>query len=264
LPIHVVGRPGYSGTHRYVKEHLLSRLGPDTGFGPQVASLEQAREVVSAVAKDPAAIGYVSLTQAEPGVRALSLGRHPAESVPPSAATVRDGSYALSRPLVLYLRPDSGPDANAFVDFALGPDGQRVLENHGFVPLPTGLASQLAETFPATAKASELIRIYFEPSSAAVARDSLSDLTAAGLATRAQRAVLVVGNADTSGNAEANRRLAQQRAEIVASRLRELGSRDARITVQVAAADHPIASNETSEGRRANRRVDVIIRSAAR
>jgi outer membrane protein OmpA-like peptidoglycan-associated protein len=46
----------------------------------------------------------------------------------------------------------------------------------------------------------------------------------------------------------------------VAAKLRDLGSRDATITVQVAAADHPIASNQTSDGRRANRRVDVIIR----
>ena len=179
-------------------------------------------------------------------------------------ASVRDGSYPLSRALVLYLRPDSGPDAHALVDFALSEAGQSLLQQQGFVPLPSGLSGRITEEAAAQAAGGELIRIYFEPNSVAIARDSLSDLTAAGLAMRAHRSVAVVGNADASGNAEANRLLAQKRAELVAARLRALGSREAQLTVQVAAADHPIASNQTSEGRKANRRVDVIIRTAAR
>ena len=265
LPLHVIGRPSYSGTHRFVKERVLSRLGPDTSFGSGVTSVEQGRDVVAAVAKDPAAIGYVSLALSDASVRALPItAGKAADAVQPSAASVRDGSYPLARALALYLRPDSGADAHALVDFALSAEGQRVLEQNGFVPLPPGLAGRLEEVADSSVGPSELIRIYFEPSSVAIASDSLSDLNAAGLATRARRAVIVVGNADSSGDAEANRRLAQRRAEVVAAKLRQLGSREATITVQVAAAEKPIASNQTSEGRRANRRVDVIIRSAAR
>ena len=263
LPIHAVGRPGYSGTHRFFKERVLTRLGPDTGFGSKVAMFEQGPDVVAEVARDPGAIGYVSFAQARADVRIVPLaGAKTGETLTPTAASVRDGSYPLSRALVMYLRPDSGADAHALVDFGLSDQGQSILEKHGFVPLPAGVSGTLAADTQAAAatRGSELIRIYFEPSSVAIAQDSRSDLNAAGVATRARRSVMVVGNADASGDAEANRRLAQRRAELVATKLRELGSRDATITVQVAAADHPIASNQTSDGRRANRRVDVIIR----
>lgn len=263
LPIHAVGRPGYSGTHRFFKERVLTRLGPDTGFGATVAMFEQGRDVAAEVARDPGAIGYVSFTQAQSDVRIVPLtGASAGETLKPTAASVRDGSYPLARALVMYLRPDSGTDAHALVDFALSAQGQEVLEKQGFVPLPVGMSAPLGTEpdAPAAARGGELIRIYFEPNSVAVAQDSRADLNAAGLRTRANRSVIVVGNADASGDAEANRRLAQRRAEQVARKLRELGSRDATITVQVAAADHPIASNQTSDGRRANRRVDVIIR----
>ena len=263
LPIHAIGRPGYSGTHRFFKERVLTRLGPDTGFGAKVAMFEQARDVVAEVARDPSAVGYVSFAQAEAGVRIVPLASSkPGESSMPTPASVRDGSYPLLRALVMYLRPDSSADAHALVDFALGAEGQSILAKHGFVPLPWSMTPALAvdAQVAAAARGSDLIRIYFEPNSVAIARDSRSDLNAAGMAARAQRSVVVVGNADASGDAEANRRLAQRRAEAVAAKLRDLGSRDATITVQVAAADHPIASNQTSDGRRANRRVDVIIR----
>ena len=76
--------------------------------------------------------------------------------------------------------------------------------------------------------------------------------------------MVVVGNADSSGTTKDNQQLAQRRAETVAHQLRELGSRNAAIAIQVAAADHPIGSNETSEGRRLNRRVDVIVQAGSR
>jgi outer membrane protein OmpA-like peptidoglycan-associated protein len=181
-------------------------------------------------------------------------------------ASVRDGSYALAHPLVLYLRPDSGTAAHKLVDFAISADGQAIVEQQGFVSLPGSLP--LVEADDKTAAAppplAEVIRIYFEPNSARIDRDSQGDVLTAVAAVRARRSVVVVGNADSSGTAKENQLLAQRRADAVAYQLRELGSRHASIAVQVAAADHPLGSNETSEGRRLNRRVDVIIQAQSR
>jgi outer membrane protein OmpA-like peptidoglycan-associated protein len=110
----------------------------------------------------------------------------------------------------------------------------------------------------------EVIRVYFEPNSARIARDSQADIYTALAAVRARRSIVVVGNADSSGNTKDNQLLAQRRAEAVAKELRELGNRHAAIAIQVAAADHPIGSNETSEGRKLNRRVDVIVQAGPR
>lgn len=264
-PIHVIGRPGYSGTHRVFKERVLTRLGPDTAFGAGVKTVEKISDVLAAVAHDVHAIGYVSFGHLTNEVRALALAST-VSSLPiaPSIGNIRDGSYPLTRPLLLYLRPDSGDAAHTLADFALGDEGQAIVEQHGFARIAPGLAlGSTAEAGPPAAAHTEVVRIYFEPNSAIIAKDSLPDLTAAAGAVRPGRSVVVIGNADSTGDAQANRGIAQRRAEVVAARLRELGSREAMISVEIAAADHPIASNDSSDGRKANRRVDVIVQRAA-
>lgn len=263
-PIHVVSRPGYSGTHRVFKERVLTRLGPDVGYGARVITAEKSADTIAAVARDPLAIGYVSIGLLKDEVRGLALASVPnAAAIAPTLETIRDGRYALTRPLLLYLRPDSGEGAHAIADFALTEEAQAILEQQGFARITPGLVSGVRVGPPQpTAAQIEVVRIYFDPSSAQIARQSLPDLTAAANAVRPGRSVVIIGNADSSGDAEANRAIAQRRADVVAARLRELGSREASITVQVASADHPIATNQTSDGRRANRRVDVIVQRA--
>ena len=266
-PIRAFGRPGYSGTHRLFKDRVLSRLGPDTNFGARVESLEKTADVIAAVAANPGSIGYISMGLLKPEVRAIALAAQTGgQPTLPSVATVSDGSYALSHPLVLYLRPDSGTPAHKLVDFAISGEGQAIVEQLGFVSLPPSLP--LVEIDDKSGappeRLAEVIRIYFEPNSARISRDSQPDVLTAVAAVRARRSVVVVGNADSTGTAKDNQLLAQRRAETVASQLRELGSRHAAIAIQVAAADHPIGSNETSEGRRLNRRVDVIVQAGSR
>jgi phosphate transport system substrate-binding protein len=266
-PIRAFGRPGYSGTHRIIKDRVLSRLGPDTSFGPHVENLEKTADVLAAVAANPNSIGYVSMGLLKPDVRAIGLASQTGgQPSVPSVATVSDGSYALSHPLVLYLRPDSGAPAHKLVDFAISGEGQAIVEQLGFVSLPPSLPLVELEDKSAAPpeRLAEVIRIYFEPNSARIARDSQPDVLTAVAAVRARRSVVVVGNADSSGTTKDNQLLAQRRAETVAHQLRELGSRHAAIAIQVAAADHPIGSNETSEGRRLNRRVDVIVQAGSR
>ena len=262
--IHVVGRPGYSGTHRVFKERVLSRLGPDVGYGARVDTVEKSADTIAAVARDPRAIGYVSFGFVKDEVRSLALASVPTASpVAPTLETIRDGRYSLTRPLLLYLRPDSGEGAHAIADFALTEEAQAIVEQQGFARITPGLVSGVRVGPPQpTAAQIEVVRIYFDAGSADIARTSLPDLTAAANAVRPGRSVVIIGNADSSGDAEANRAIAQRRADVVAARLRELGSREAVVTVQVASADHPIATNETSDGRRANRRVDVIVQRA--
>jgi phosphate transport system substrate-binding protein len=266
-PIRAFGRPGYSGTHRSFKDRVLSRLGPDTNFGSQVENLERTADVLAAVAANPNAIGYVSMGLLTADVRPVPLApQQGGAAIAANVGSVRDGSYPLSHPLVLYLRPDSGTAAHKLVDFAISGEGQAIVEQRGFVSLPPSLplveVADKAE--PQPAKLAEVIRIYFEPNSARIARDSAPDVYTALAAVRARRSVVVVGNADSSGSTKDNQALAQRRADAVANQLRELGSRNAAIAVQVAAADHPIGSNETSEGRRLNRRVDVIVQAGSR
>ncbi len=76
--------------------------------------------VRAAVARNPAAIGYISMGFLIPQVRALTIN-----GVQPSPETAANGRYPIVRPFLLVYR-DSGLTAAArrFLDWALSPAGQ--------------------------------------------------------------------------------------------------------------------------------------------
>jgi phosphate transport system substrate-binding protein len=57
------------------------------------------------------------------------------DGVKPTAETIKDGSYELARKLYFYTFGDASPGAQAFIDFLVGPEGQEVAEEYGFIPL---------------------------------------------------------------------------------------------------------------------------------
>ncbi len=69
--------------------------------------------------------------------------------------------------------------------------------------------------------------------------------------------VRVIGHTDSTGPAEYNQRLSERRAQSVANYLIDQGISTERISTIGMGENEPIATNETTEGRRLNRRVDV-------
>ena len=87
--------------------------------------LPTAQTVADYVAGHPDAIGYVSMAQRDESVRVV-----PIEGISPSPDGVRSGAYHLNRVLSLVLPRAASPAAQAFVDFALSPAGQRIIAVH--------------------------------------------------------------------------------------------------------------------------------------
>ncbi len=74
------------------------------------------------------------------------------------------------------------------------------------------------------------------------------------------RQVLIIGHSDSVGDPERNRQLSKRRAELVKQIFVENFDLPAnRLVTEGAGESRPIASNATSDGRRANRRVEVVI-----
>lgn len=71
--------------------------------------------------------------------------------------------------------------------------------------------------------------------------------------------ILIEGHTDSTGTDEINDRLSDERAASVTQYLTAQGVAAHRITSEGYGSDQPIADNETSEGRQANRRVEVAI-----
>jgi len=71
--------------------------------------------------------------------------------------------------------------------------------------------------------------------------------------------IRIEGHTDSTGDAETNLEISALRANSVFEALVSLGVDRDRFTVAGMGEDFPIASNDTEEGRRQNRRVDVIL-----
>ena len=88
--------------------------------------------VIEAVAGNPNAIGYASLSAVKDSVKALTVG-----GVAPSEETVLDGTYTIQRPFVLATRTGEALSeaAQAFFDFATSADANEIIAAAGAVPV---------------------------------------------------------------------------------------------------------------------------------
>lgn len=85
--------------------------------------------------------------------------------------------------------------------------------------------------------------------------DSLVDILASNPAIQIQ----INGHTDNSGSERHNLKLSRDRAEAVAIYLIDHAIDESRIAFEGYGSTRPLASNETEEGRRKNRRVEIIM-----
>jgi outer membrane protein OmpA-like peptidoglycan-associated protein len=101
----------------------------------------------------------------------------------------------------------------------------------------------------------------FEPGSATPtlsARWRLEDIATA-LAAQSNRKIRVEVYADSLGDAAERDRISQLRADVLRDYFVSHGSRADAIEARGLGSSHPLASNLTAEGRRTNRRVEIIV-----
>jgi OOP family OmpA-OmpF porin len=107
----------------------------------------------------------------------------------------------------------------------------------------------------------EFDRLNFETDSAVIQADSRDQLRNIAAILKAYPAaqVKIGGYTDNSGNPVANRQLSQARAEAVRDALQGLGVDSSRIQAEGYGDQHPIADNNTADGRAKNRRVAILV-----
>ncbi|MDD5617707.1 MAG: phosphate ABC transporter substrate-binding protein [Candidatus Omnitrophica bacterium] len=122
----VVSRDSASGTYEAFGELALEKekLRPD-------ALLQASNQAVATtVAKTPSAIGYVGL-----GYLSKDLKVIPIDGVEATKDTVLSGKYPLSRPLFMYTNGRPKGLVKEFIDFVLSKEGQKLVEENGYVAL---------------------------------------------------------------------------------------------------------------------------------
>lgn len=127
--ISVISREDGSGTRGAFTEllNIEDKQGNDATTASAVVSNSTAT-VMTTVAGDKASIGYISLGALNDTVKAVSV-----DGVEPSAATVKDGSYKVARPFNVVTGAQLSDNAKDFLAFILSSDGQKIVENNGYV-----------------------------------------------------------------------------------------------------------------------------------
>lgn len=127
--IYVVAREVGSGTRDTFNGMVMDSVEAET---PGVTTYHGSNaEVKTAVTNSDKAIGYVGMNYVEGGaLRAIAY-----DGVMPSAETIKDGTYPLSRALNLYTFGEPGSDTEKFIDFILSDEGQNIVADSGFVPI---------------------------------------------------------------------------------------------------------------------------------
>jgi phosphate transport system substrate-binding protein len=126
LAIHVCVRDPVSGTNLGFRE-LAMENRPYAAEAKQFTTYAQ---LAGAVAQNVGGIGYASMHLAEePSIKAVKI-----DNTEPNALSVNEGWYPYQRMLRLYTnKATETPAARDFVRFVQREEGQKILENLGFV-----------------------------------------------------------------------------------------------------------------------------------
>jgi phosphate transport system substrate-binding protein len=122
--IHLITREEGSGT-REAFEHLV--MGKEW-ITPAALVQDSNGSVREIVAGDPHALGYISAGLVDDRVKTVAI-----DGVLPTRENIKTHAYKLTRRFLLVSRAAPAGSCKDFVDFVLGPDGQKILESEGLV-----------------------------------------------------------------------------------------------------------------------------------
>jgi phosphate transport system substrate-binding protein len=131
--ITVYSRENSSGTYEFFKENVLQ--GRD--FAASAQTMQGTAAVLQAVAKDKSGIGYGGAAYGA-GAKHIKVKKDESSpAIEPTEENVVKGTYPIWRYLYVYLNPDLDKgDVAAYLRWIRSDDGQKVVRDVGYFPLP--------------------------------------------------------------------------------------------------------------------------------
>ncbi len=131
-PIKVINRALSSGTREAFQDIVLlgQNFPPDS---PNFITWKQDETTAILQNLGDNGIGYATVSQLEKQeiVRII-----PIDGISPTdIASVKSGKYPISRSLFLGAKKSTSPAAKQFIEFALSPQGQQIVQKIGFIPM---------------------------------------------------------------------------------------------------------------------------------
>jgi phosphate transport system substrate-binding protein len=129
-PIKLYGRENSSGTYTFFKDEVVKG-----DYAASCQTLPGTAAVVNAVKKDKYGIGYGGAAYAV-GVKHCKVKKDDKSSgIVPTAETIADNSYPITRYLYMYLRNRPTGEVKKYIDWILSAEGQKVVTEVGYFPV---------------------------------------------------------------------------------------------------------------------------------
>jgi phosphate transport system substrate-binding protein len=128
--IAVISRDSSSGTYKDFQKDVLQ--GDE--YRPDALTQPATGGIVTEVAQNTNAIGYIGFAYLDSSIKALSLDNGNG-SVAPTEESILNGSYPLSRSLYFYTNGEPSGLIKEFTDFVTSEKGQKIVSTVGYIPL---------------------------------------------------------------------------------------------------------------------------------
>jgi phosphate transport system substrate-binding protein len=151
LKVSLYGRQSNSGTYAFLLEHVMK----NKPYSTDMKEMNGNAQIIEGVLADEAGIGYTgvgyvvdkSTGKVMKGLKVVNISKAKGQAAysPLNKEDVYNGNYPIARPL--WQATDGTPkgDVKAFIEFELGPEGQKTVEAEGFFPIQGPLAQKNRE-----------------------------------------------------------------------------------------------------------------------
>jgi len=129
-PVKLYGRENSSGTYVFFKDEVVKG-----DYAASCQTLPGTAAVVNAVKKDKYGIGYGGAAYAA-GVKHCMIKKdEKTTGFLPTPETIARNQYPITRYLYLYMRNRPSGETKKYIDWILGPEGQKIITEVGYFPV---------------------------------------------------------------------------------------------------------------------------------
>ncbi len=128
--IKLYGRENSSGTYVFFQENVVKG-----DYATSCQTLPGTAAVVNAVKNDKYGIGYGGAAYSKGVKQCMVKKDDKSVAYLPSTETIKNGSYPISRYLYMYLRNRPTGEIKNYIDWILGPEGQKLVVEQGYFPV---------------------------------------------------------------------------------------------------------------------------------
>ncbi|HBA68385.1 MAG TPA: phosphate ABC transporter substrate-binding protein [Lachnospiraceae bacterium] len=138
--INVISREEGSGTRGAFIELFGIEQKNDAGekvdYTTDAAAVTNSTAVMmQSVAGDVYSVGYISLGSLNDTVKAVRI-----DGIEATVENIENGTYKIARPFNIVTKGTVSGEAQDFIDFIMSADGQKVIEEDGYIPVSDGAA----------------------------------------------------------------------------------------------------------------------------